>query len=247
MDMAEEHYHRFESEMRSFLHDYVKGMIVIGDPEIGHGKIRLPHPSDNYVQGTPKVLVGQIIEHLRAVLDYMVYEMSVANCPELDERKPQFVIAESSGQFRQQSGSGLKYLTPDQVDWLENMQPYRGNWLLQLINDLSRSSKHRHLISVRNATSLDIVYAESEKRNEFEGYFEYSHGNGSSTFAKPSKSANFVLLNKWDGMPALRFLIRHTALILHLATGWFEGKTVDPILLLDPETGLGVPFDVVSG
>ena len=54
--------------------------------------IEVRHPRESIVSGVPTVLTGQIIEGLRSALDYMVFELSRRNYPDLDERLPQFVL-----------------------------------------------------------------------------------------------------------------------------------------------------------
>ena len=43
--------------------------------------------------GRPCALVTDIVEDLRATLDYMVFELSALNVSDLNEQVPQFVIA----------------------------------------------------------------------------------------------------------------------------------------------------------
>ena len=55
------------------------------------------------MRGKPRVLVTQIVENLRTALDYMIFELSVLNERELNERLPQFVVADSESDFERQA------------------------------------------------------------------------------------------------------------------------------------------------
>ena len=41
------------------------------------------HPKEGNVRGRPRVLVSHIAENMRTALDYMVFELSASNRPEL--------------------------------------------------------------------------------------------------------------------------------------------------------------------
>ncbi len=95
-------------EMDKFLYEYVKGMIKGFDRKTGSFVLQMRTPEDSSVTGNPNVLVSQILEGLRAALDYSTFAMSKRNHSDLNERIPQFVIADSKTIFNQQAKSKLK-------------------------------------------------------------------------------------------------------------------------------------------
>ena len=117
-------------EMNEFLYKYVKGMVKGLDRESGSFVLQLRHPKESNVKGTPRVLVAQIVENLRTALDYMIFELSVLNEPNLNERTPQFVIADRKSDFERQAKRRLRYLTNEQKSFVEQLQPYHGNGML---------------------------------------------------------------------------------------------------------------------
>ena len=70
--------------------------------------------------------MSQIVENVRVALDYMIFQLSTLNEPKLDERVPQFIIANSEADFRQQAKRRLRYLTDEQRRFVEQIQPYQG-------------------------------------------------------------------------------------------------------------------------
>ena len=143
--------------MQMFLYKYVEGMIQGLDPARGSLVVQLRKPQDSIVTGRPKVLSVQIIESVRSIFDYLVFELSAKNNTALDMRHSKFVIADDEAMFWKQAKFALKHLTDRERRFVEELQPYRGNSLLALIRDASNKSKHRRLLSVRDMTSLKIV------------------------------------------------------------------------------------------
>ena len=137
IDQAKENYYSLAREMNAFLYQYVKGMVKGFDRESGNFVIRLRHPKESNVTGTPRVLVAQIVENLRTALDYMIFELSVLNEPNLNERVTQFVIADSESDFERQAKRRLQHLTDEQKSFVEQIQPYHGNGMLALLRELA--------------------------------------------------------------------------------------------------------------
>ena len=53
----------------------------------------------------------------------MIFELSVLNEPNLNERVPQFVIADSESEFDRQAKNRLRYLTDEQKSLLNRYSP----------------------------------------------------------------------------------------------------------------------------
>ena len=142
IDQAKENYISLAREMDEFLYNYVKGMVKGLDRKTGNFVLQLRRPKESNVRGKPRVLVTQIVENLRTALDYMIFELSVLNERELNERLPQFVVADSESDFERQAKRRLRYLTDEQKSFVEQIQPYRGNGMLALL----RCFRHQVLL-----------------------------------------------------------------------------------------------------
>ena len=118
IDQAKENYISLAREMDEFLYNYVKGMVKGLDRKTGNFVLQLRRPKESNVRGKPRVLVTQIVENLRTALDYMIFELSVLNERELNERLPQFVVADSESDFARQAKRRLRYLTDEQKSFV---------------------------------------------------------------------------------------------------------------------------------
>lgn len=221
---AKENYSALSDEVTLFLYEYVKGMVKGWNPETKAFRIQLRHPKESIIGGRPRALVVDIVEDLRTALDYMVFELSALNTPELNQKVPQFVIADTKKEFDQQSKTRLRYLTDEQrSDFIERLQPFNGNPILGILRDITGQSKHRRLLSVRDNTGWDIFLAESTRSDEFKDCFVYPMEKGHSIFAKP-KGYGIILLEKYDAMAILKAMAEHVGNIVQLSHCFFEGS-----------------------
>lgn len=110
---AKADYEALADESDKFLHDYYQSMMKGFDDESRAFILDIRHPKESIVQGRPAVLVTKVFESLRTALDYMTYQLSVLNEPELSKRVPQFVIADSQARFKKSAQTQLKYLTAE--------------------------------------------------------------------------------------------------------------------------------------
>ena len=220
---AKEHYDALTSEVMNFLYEYVKGMIRGRDPETENFVLRLRHPKENIITGRLCALVVDIVEDLRAALDYMVFELSALNRPDLKKSAPQFVIADTKEEFDRQGKRRLCYLTEEQkTKFIEKLQPFNGNFILGILRDISDQSKHRRLLSLRNNTGWEIHMAEAKRKDEYMNWFMYLVENDHAVFAKP-KPCEVVLLDKYDTMKTLKIMTEHVGDIVQLSHCFSEG------------------------
>ena len=211
-------------ELNVFLYNYVKGMVKGFDYKTDNAVIQLRHPRESDVAGSPRLLVTQIMESLRTTLDYMTFQLSALNDPELNERVTQFVIANSESAFKKDAKTRLRYLTDEQKGFFEQIQPYNGNILLTVLGEAAIESKHRRLLSIRDITGLDIYFAEISKRQEYPDFFVYPMGKGKAIFARPKDEPTFLLLEKYNAMPLLKSMIEHVEEILRVSFCFFQGR-----------------------
>ena len=221
----------FISEMNEVWRAHIGSMLKGFDGETDNYVIQLPDPSSSEVKGKPKVLIGQIVENLRSALDYMIFELSERNDPNLNPRTPQFVIAESQGDFQRLAGSRLRYLTNEQRDFVEQLQPYQGNRMLGLLAKMAGAGKHRRLLSIRDTTGLDIFFAPLAKKDEYQDCFGYSVGKGRAVFARPKGRLQVLLMEEYDGTELLKSMIEHVAEIVGISSCFFEGRPLKLTIL----------------
>lgn len=224
IDKAQQDYILFPYKINEFLYEYVKGMIKgIEDRETGEFVIQLPHPKESILPSQLTILTGQIVENLRSALDYMIFELSVKNDPDLDERSPQFVIADNESVFERESNRGLKYLTDKQKEFVEQIQPYHGNELLRLLRKVANISKHRQLPEIIDVTGMDIYVDELVNKEQYKGAWMYPQENGEAVFAKPrsSNDSGVVLMYEYDGLKTIGRMIIHIQEIVQASYRYF--------------------------
>ena len=123
---ADEYYNELTVEIEKYLYNYVKKMIKKDNPKSKGSTIQLLGHEDHLITGRPKVLISDIVEKLRSALDYVVFQLSLMNVPHMNERIPQFVIADSKGKFQSQRKK-LKYLTDEQRNCEQRTPIYFGD------------------------------------------------------------------------------------------------------------------------
>ena len=224
LGQAKEDYFGLAHELNEFLYDYVKGMIKGFDRDSGNFVLQLRHPKESTVKGRPRVLAAQIVENLRTSLDYMTFELSVFNKPDLNVRVPQFVIADNESDFERQAKTRLRHLTNEQRHFVEQIQPYNGNTMLGLMGEIAIQGKHRRLLSLQDVTGLDIYFAEITKQEEYEGCFVYPLEKRMAIFARPKDKATFLLIEKYEAMGLLQDMIGHVEDILRVSYCFFQGR-----------------------
>lgn len=222
IDVARENLDSLYQEMDKFLYKFIRGMIKGYDYERKNRTIQLRHPKDCYVIGRPKVLVAQVVENLRSALDYMVVNLSKLNQPDINEKTPQFVIADSTANFESQAKIRLRFLTREQKSFIEKLQPYHGNLYLEILGAVVNVGKHRRLVKIQNNTSFALYYAEKCSENKYPDHFKYELKEA-DIYAKPLEDHMIVLMDKYDCMKTLSGMIDHTDEILRLSSCYFEG------------------------
>ncbi len=227
IEQAKDNYVSLADELEKFLYGYVKGMIKGFDKESGNFVMQIRHPKESNIRGRPRVLVSQIAENLRIALDYMIFQMSMLNKTDLNERVPQFVIADTGENFEKQANKCLRYLSDEQRSFVERLQPYHGNRMLALLGKMTNAGKHRHLLSIKDSTGFDIYFSEMEKRDEYKGCFVYPAEKGAAVFARPKGTRLVVLMNRYEAMPTLGDMIEHVQHIVGVSFCFFQGRSLD--------------------
>ena len=174
------------------------------------------------------------MEDLRAALDYMVFELSALNEPDLNGRIPQFVIADTKEEFDKTSKTRPRYLTLEQkTEFIEKLQPVNGNPMLGILRDKFGQSKHRRLLDVRDSTDWEIHTAGVADREEYKGWFMYPMERGHAIFANP-KSITVMLLEKYHALKLLKALAEHVGNVVRASHCFFEGRPFE-VRFVPPE------------
>ena len=224
IEQAMENYVSLADELDRFLYGYVKGMLKGFDKDTGNFVMQLRHPRESNIKGRPRVLVSQIAENLRTALDYMIFQLSMLNEPDLNERLPQFIIADTKEKFERHANRCLRYLTDEQKSFVERLQPYYGNGMLALLGKMTNAGKHRRLLSIEDRTGFDIYFSEMEKEDEYKGCFVYPAEKGAAVFARPKGPGLVVLMNRYAAMPTLKDMIEHVQDIVGVSFCFFQGR-----------------------
>ncbi|MCY3774073.1 MAG: hypothetical protein OXG98_18855 [Gemmatimonadetes bacterium] len=223
IEVAQENLCSLSQEMDKFLYNFIRSMIKGYDNVRKNRTIQLRHPKDCYVVGRPRVLVAQIVENLRSALDYMVVNLSKLNQPDVNEKIPQFVIAENIANFESRAKNRLRFLTREQKSFIKKLQPYHGNLYLEILGAVVNVGKHRRLVKIQNNTSFALYYADKSSESKYPGHFKYQLQE-TDIYAKPIEDQMILLMDKYNCMKTLDGMIDHTAEILRLSSCYFEGR-----------------------
>ena len=132
------------------------------------------------------------------------------------------MIADSEASFRDQAGDRLRYLTDEQIGFIEQIQPYNGGEMLALLKDMAVRGKHRRLLSLHNHTGWDINFSAMSKLEEYRGWFVYPMEEGHAVFARPKRKPLFLLLRKYDTMLLLGRMIQLVWDIIEVSYCFFQ-------------------------
>ena len=99
-------------------------------------------------------LIGEVVQNLRAALDYLVYELARFDSKGIVD-KTQFVIVDSEKAFLDNKWH-LRGLSVDHVAAMERLQPYKGCLWAKFIRDISNPDKHRHLTALKHPTDVSV-------------------------------------------------------------------------------------------
>ena len=224
LGQAKEGYFDLLQELDKFLYDHIRGMIKGFDTHTENFTLQLPSLKESIIRGRPRVLVAEIVENLRTSLDYMVFQLSMLNEPDLNERIPQFIISDSESAFNSQAKNRLRYLTAEQRRFVEKIQPYHGNTVLGLLGEMVNPGKHRRLLSLRNVSALTIVIGDITMQEEYKDYFMYPAEWGHAIFARPKHKPTFLLTGRHDAIPLLNEMIGHVEDVLRVSYCFFQGR-----------------------
>lgn len=198
-----------------------------GFDQKGDFKVDLPNME---IEGRAQTIVADVVWHLRAALDNMVYRASVENCGDINERKPMFLIETDSEAFDQKANIHLKYLSDRQVKFIKALQPFNGNGLLGPMKDMSDSTKHRELVAMTDTSSTTVYFAPMSDSGKFPEHRIVPLERGQALFLKNEQPYRASIQGKHDAISTLERMINHALEIInsaeHLAMPGFT-ETID--------------------
>jgi hypothetical protein len=144
IDRAEEHLAQLKVRLDAHLKSYedvsvVRVVGVRGEfPKIDWKS--LPRPD--------RILIGEVVQNLRAALDYLIYQLADWYSGPDPDRRTQFPIESDPEVFRgRRRNSYLKGVCDEHVAAIERLQPYGGpNWLSRL-QEISNEDKHNVIVA----------------------------------------------------------------------------------------------------
>ena len=217
IDTARENLELLHAEVSNFVRKTVEMMVRGWSRERNTFVVNLP-PADlaqkGMVNNKIRRMCGSITEDLRAALDYGITKVANVTKPDMVEREKkavQFIIAHDEISFKRQAKRALNYVGEPIKSWMEYLQPYHGNQVLEFIGGESSSAKHRSLPKVRHATSLTVVLREDAGRSNWEnsGWWVFPAGKG-HVFLTRAGPSQLIIRRKYDALTIFPICIEHT-------------------------------------
>lgn len=104
------------------------------------------------------LLTGEVLEHLRASLDYLVYQLAShgSKGKPFKEHRIQFPIEDEEEKFERKRNDRLHMVVDDHVAIIKSLQPFKGCKWTGNLRDLVDSHKHRLLVVTKQNTNLTL-------------------------------------------------------------------------------------------
>ena len=214
IDAARDDLESLEAELREFARQTLAKMSKGWSPEGNTFVVQLPPARlahEGKVNPRIRLLCGRIAEHLRAALDYSVMKTAQRTTPSLKKKDVTFVIAKDEHSFDKQAKRALKCVDEEVRNFVEGLQPYRGNQILEFVRDMSNSTKHRSLPTVKHVAQSTIILREdpSQRGSRVEnGWWIFDAGHGHAYYTR-AESSRLVIRRKYDALTVLPICIDH--------------------------------------
>ena len=207
---AIEHWRELKDELTE---DWTKRAADMGRgfDERGDFKIDLPNME---IVGRAQTIVADVVWHLMAALDNMVYRASVENCCDVDERATMFLIETDVEEFDRKADIHLRYLSDRQVKFIKALQPFKGNVLLGWMKDMSNSTKHRELPNMTDTSTTVVNYAPMSESGKFPQHRIVPQERGQALFLKNEQPYRASIQGEHDAIATLEQMINHVLEII---------------------------------
>lgn len=149
VERAKEHIRNLESAIDRFLQSNPYEVICYQEPETNDRvfRVRILAQPPLRLSG----IIGDIIQNLRSSLDYLAWQLVLANGGRPNERTG-FPISKSANEFEAKGRGKIKGASEEAVCLIEALKPYAGgNDVLWRLHQLSIVDKHRLLVPVGTA------------------------------------------------------------------------------------------------
>ncbi len=210
---AAEHWHQLKDELSK---DWDERTAIMGRGfnQKGNFEIHLP---DMEIAGRAQTIVADVIWHLMAALDNMVYRASMENCGDIDERATMFPIENDSEEFDRKADLHLKYLSGRQVKFIEALQPFKGNGLLGPMKEMCNSTKHRKLPNMTHTGTTHVYYASISDGDKYPEHRIVPQERGQALFLKNEEPYRASIQGEHDAVSALEQMINHVLEVIDSA------------------------------
>ncbi len=123
------------------------------------------HTKFGPIEITLSVILGDVFHNLRAALDYLIYELALADSG-IEHQGTQFIIEDAKTDTKNAQGQivrrGFDYvakkrlagLSSDHIRAIEDLQPYKGVAWTKTLRDISNPDKHRKLTVIAGGARL---------------------------------------------------------------------------------------------
>lgn len=207
---AIEHWRELKVELTE---DWTKRTADMGRGFDQKGDFRIDLPNMEIV-GRAQTIVADVVWHLMAALDNMVYRASLENCDDIDERTTMFPIETNSEEFERKADIHLKYLSDRQVKFIKAMQPFNGNGLLGPMKDMSNSTKHRELLPMTDTGTTFVYYAPMSDSGKYPEHRIVPQELGQALFLKKEEPYRASIQGEHDAVSDLERMINHVLEII---------------------------------
>ncbi len=207
----------------------VQGMVKGWSDQDDTFHLQLPS-ADPEAPDRVKVACGRVVEELRSALDYGMMGASKAANPGMNERESRqvsFVIARDKKGFINAAKRGLAQVDQNLRDFVEQLQPYNGNQVLEFISDESSISKHRNLLQLKSGGSMEVALREDRDRGEWEssGWWVFPAGRGHIYTAR-IPTIRLIIQDTRDVLEVLPICIDHTEVIIDTLERYLQDGTL---------------------
>ena len=144
VDRAQEHMAELKREVASHGQCHHDACTIAFDPQFSNALTCIHPVQFPRIPSRISILTGEIVYNLRAALDYLVFELAKLDSG-VEQERTQFLIRDTQKQFAKDRTSALKGLNAVHVARIDGLQPYRGVYWTDWLQQISNADKHRKL------------------------------------------------------------------------------------------------------
>ncbi len=127
--------------------ELAKSISVALIPAPARLRVQFKTRDDLPVPASLSIQIGEVVHHLRAVLDYLVNRLAELDSGS-EQKKVQFPLDDAAEKFPNSRKSALRGVNDWHAAAIEQLQPYNGVKWAGWLREMSNEDKHRNLIVV---------------------------------------------------------------------------------------------------